>query len=87
MFEDKRKLLLNNLDSSHKMYYQEEIFSGPSLYFHIKSLSFAEKQDCTGFADSVYATLASWGMHRMGPNGSKMNDFEIFFGSLKMFGR
>jgi hypothetical protein len=31
----------------------------------------------------MYATLASWGMHRMGQGGSKMCDFGAFHDSLK----
>jgi hypothetical protein len=31
----------------------------------------------------MYATLASWGMHRMGKGGSKMSDFACFCDSLK----
>jgi hypothetical protein len=30
----------------------------------------------------VYATLASWGMHRMGKRGSKMQSFDVFCQSI-----
>ena len=29
------------------------------------------------FVETVYATLTSWGMHRMGPGGAKLVDFEL----------
>jgi hypothetical protein len=28
------------------------------------------------FAESTYAMLAAWGMHRMGSGGSKMREFD-----------
>ena len=39
-----------------------------------------QKVFTTEFIEFIYATLASWGMHRMGPDnkGAKMNDFTIF---------
>jgi hypothetical protein len=53
------------------------------VYFHLRSLQAAREQDFERFAEYVYATLASWGMHRMGPGGSKMGDFEEFRSSLR----
>lgn len=64
-------------------------FKGPSLYFHYKTLERREKRpsvsgalhdDC--FVESLYATLASWGMHRMGTTGAQMVDFDDFKRSL-----
>jgi hypothetical protein len=42
-------------------------FGGPSVYFHIQAI----KEQATNFLsdrhiEMIYATLASWGMHRMG---------------------
>jgi hypothetical protein len=31
---------------------------------------------------SIYATLASWGMHRMGPRGAKLVGFDEFAASI-----
>ena len=61
-------------------------FSGPSEYFYIhKIISVTKKGDYDSvftnqFIEYIYATLASWGMHRMGPDnkGAKMNDFNSF---------
>jgi hypothetical protein len=75
--------LLENLDLAHAAYYQAETFGGPSLYFHQKAIEAGRILDIDRFADCMYATLASWGMHRMGQGGSKMCDFAIFHDSLK----
>lgn len=84
MFEDQRNRLLTSLDAAHDAYYQAEIFGGPSLHFHLRSLEAARTQDFERFAEYVYAVLASWGMHRMGPGGSKMREFEEFRASMQV---
>lgn len=83
MLEAKRKDLLANLDAAHDAYYKEEIFGGPSLHFHAKSLEAAHARELGAFSECIYATLAAWGMHRMGKGGSKMRDFKEFQTSLK----
>src|SRR5262245_2705622 len=75
--------LLGNLELAHAAYYHADTFGGPSLYFHQKALEAASSPDVDRFAERVYATLASWGMHRMGQGGSKMCDFGPFHDSLK----
>jgi hypothetical protein len=75
--------LLETLELAHAAYYQAETFGGPSLYFHQKALEAASIPNLDRFAECVYATLASWGMHRMGQGGSKMCDFGPFYDSLK----
>lgn len=76
--------ILNNADVYHKKYYASERFTGPSLHFHKRALA-------TGFdrwkekVELTYAAVASWGMHRMGNNGSKMQPFERFKKSLNGF--
>jgi len=56
-------------------------FTGPSIYFHHKTLAVLRQHStpCSAlhsdeFLDYLYATLASWGMHRMGPGGAKLAD-------------
>jgi hypothetical protein len=83
MFDEQRTRLLNCLDAAHDAYYRAEVFGGPSLHFHLKALEAGRDQDFEGFAEYVYAVLASWGMHRMGPGGSKMRDFGEFRSSLQ----
>jgi hypothetical protein len=84
MFEDQQSRLLNALDTAHEAYYRAETFGGPSLHFDLRSLEAARAQDFECFAEYVYAVLTSWGMHRMGPGGSKMRDFEEFRASLQL---
>jgi len=74
-------------------YYEDSVtvlqeFGGPSVHFHLRALEELAKQN--GFlSDShlemIYATLASWGMHRMGDpedTKAKMVEFEAFRSSL-----
>jgi hypothetical protein len=56
-------------------------FSGPSVYFHVKALAALQSHDTAVdalsdgcFFDYLYATLASWGLHRMGPGKAKLGD-------------
>jgi hypothetical protein len=56
-------------------------FSGPSVYFHVKALTALQAHDSVvdalnddNFFDYLYATLASWGLHRMGPGKAKLGD-------------
>jgi hypothetical protein len=84
MFDDQRNSLLGAMDAAHDTYYRAEIFGGPSLHFHLRSLEAVRARDFGRFAEYVYAVLASWGMHRMGPGGSKMREFEEFRASLQL---
>jgi len=78
--------LLEHAENYHNFYYQTEIFTGPSLYFHKRSLDtrYFEQNDAAfeKHLEYIYATLASWGMHRMGPGGPKMKPFDIFKNSV-----
>jgi hypothetical protein len=82
MFEAQRSELLRNLDAAHAAFYEAGIFGGPSLQFHVRALEAAQARDLASFSEAAYAMLASWGMHRMGPGGSKMRDFDEFAASL-----
>jgi len=84
-------LLSKDMNSFRKyvdFYYSNEIFFGPSVYFHNKVINLVRNNDHEllledeRFVEYVYATLASWGMHRMGPKGSKMRDFKDFMESI-----
>ena len=83
MFETHQQRLLQSLDLAHAAYYRAETFGGPSLHFHLRALEAANDADLGRFAESAYALLPSWGMHRMGRRGSKMREFEDFKDSLK----
>jgi hypothetical protein len=56
-------------------------FGGPSLYFHQKTIerrrghrTMASLLADDVFFDSLYATLAAWGLHRMGPGNTKLRE-------------
>jgi hypothetical protein len=83
MFDNQRSRVIQALDAAHAAYYSAEVFGGPSLYFHQRALDASAGKNLVEFADYVYALLAAWGMHRMGPGGSKMRDFQVFSASLQ----
>jgi len=67
-----------------------EKFSGPSLYFHQKSLACLQQYGSAEAAiatdeifDWVYATLASWGLHRMGKGNTKLRDLPVIKESVR----
>lgn len=84
MFDEQRNQLLADLDLAHAAFYESAVFGGPSLHFHLRSLDAAKEGDLERVAESVYAVLVSWGMHRMGPGGSKMCEFGKFRASLEV---
>jgi len=70
--------LLENSEEYHKYFYDKEIFTGPSLHFHRRSL----EVDYLNKPEVLYAMLVSWGMHRMG-GGPKMVEYEKFKRSIE----
>ena len=82
LFNHQRHQILESLDAAHAAYYRAQVFGGPSLHFHHRALLAAKQQDMPGFAEYAYSVLTAWGMHRMGPKGSKMRDFADFQKSL-----
>lgn len=81
-YRDKVKDIISNAEKYHEAYYNAETFRGPSLYFHRRSLEMANSVNLESYLEYVYATLASWGMHRMGKGGSKMQSFDVFKESI-----
>lgn len=75
---DRVRDLLENADRYYEAYHRAETFSGPSLYFHKRALDTRHAPASPQHLEYVYATLASWGMHRMGLGGSKMCGFTDF---------
>jgi len=70
-------------------FYENNPFFGPSVYFHRKvidlirqSREYAELLESNLFIEYIYATLASWGMHRMGPKGAKLRTYDEFKQSI-----
>lgn len=82
----KVKYLLNSLNS----YYEKsrsipKHFGGPSIYFHrqcIKECSNKKTFLLKRHIELIYATLTSWGMHRMGETTTKLKDFSEFRKSI-----
>ena len=65
-------------------------FSGPSIYFHKKVIEkirsserYEQLLDDNLFFEYIYATLASWGMHKMGDKGAKMVEYNEFKESIR----
>ncbi|MEI6144221.1 MAG: hypothetical protein WCP91_01330 [Candidatus Berkelbacteria bacterium] len=81
-YKEKVDNILENVHEFHERFYDGMIFSGPSLYFHKVALKDVNLKDFDRTLESTYAVLTSWGMHRMGSRGSKMNDFDKFKTSI-----
>ena len=82
-YDDKIREILSNAEKYHGAYYKAETFRGPSLYFHERALATRYDPSSLTHLEYVYATLASWGMHRMGRGGSKMRSFEVLSQSVQ----
>ena len=80
-----------NLITNIGNYYNQSLkvlneFGGPSIYFHAQCI----KEQHTSFLSNrhielIYATLASWGMHRMGDpktTKTKLHEFKEFKASI-----
>ena len=80
-YQDNVTDILAKADDYHTAYYEAETFEGPSLYFHRRSLETRDSITDTHL-EYIYATLTSWGMHRMGKGGAKMRSFEKFQQSI-----
>jgi hypothetical protein len=64
-----------------------QTFGGPSVYFHRKAVAAARTEFLSErHLELIYATLASWGLHRMGDTGAKLAEFDDFAASLKANG-
>jgi hypothetical protein len=83
-FGAKVENILSNAEKYHRSYYEAETFRGPSLYFHLRALATRHSPNDVAHLEFIYATLASWGMHRMGKGGSKMQPFEVFRQSMEL---
>jgi hypothetical protein len=81
-YRSKVEYILSYAEKCHRAYYGAQVFGGPSLYFHRRCLEARDSVDFNLYLEYIYATLASWGMHRMG-GGPKMQSFEVFAGSIE----
>lgn len=85
-YRDRVTEILGNAARYHGAYYAAGTFRGPSLHFHRRCISLLGEPLTPQRIELIYATLASWGMHRMGKGGSKMLPFEDFVASLAPVG-
>lgn len=77
----------NYLDKFDKL----RLFTGPSLYFHFKTLeslrshaTLSQVFDDDVFFERLYATLTAWGLHKMGRDvKAKLVDFDTFAESIR----
>lgn len=82
------KELMEYFDGFVGYFDKASIFSGPSLYFHTKTIEILRKDglskvlESDKFFEYLYATLASWGLHRMGETNTKLVDFDKFKRSI-----
>lgn len=81
-YRAKAHSILKRADKYHTAFYDAfkrgGAFGGPSVHFHQRALKTRDLPGDQGHLEYVYATLASWGMHRMGKGGPKMHDFDVF---------
>jgi hypothetical protein len=75
--------VLENAERYYAAYHAAETFGGPSLYFHQRALETRHAPASLHHLEYAYATLAAWGMHRMGSGGSKMCAFGDFKASVE----
>lgn len=67
-----------------------QLFTGPSLHFHFRTLERLQQHDTASsalqddlFFEYLYATLTAWGLHRMGRVAAKLVDFPRFTQSIR----
>jgi hypothetical protein len=82
--------LVDRVEECLDAFDQAAVFTGPSVFFHVEALRQRRLHASVGRAVvdrpllvSVYATLTSWGMHRMGPAAAKLVAFDDFAGSVR----
>jgi len=75
--------LIKHFDEYVEVFNQRNLFTGPSVYFHNKTLEILRRHKKPSdallddlFFDYLYATLTSWGLHRMGPGLAKLTELE-----------
>jgi len=82
--------LINDFSHSVRRFDPNQQFGGPSIYFHLKTIEALSRHptavDALGdnaFFNYLYATLASWGLHRMGPGNTKLGDIDELKASFR----
>src|ERR1700685_2883508 len=88
--EERVTELIEDFDGCCDVFDRANLFTGPSAYFHSKTLALLRQRKSAGdavldsaFLESLYATLTAWGMHRMGPGGAKLVEFPALVDSFR----
>lgn len=82
--------LVSGFDEYIEFFDKSNLFTGPSWYFHLRTMMHLRNVQLPNilfneedpFYELLYATLASWGMHRMGSKGAKLVEYETFRDSI-----
>ncbi len=88
--EERVNRLIEQFDKCVEIFGRRNLFTGPSVYFHNKTLEIRKRyitpcdvlQDDL-FFDYLYATLTAWGLHRMGPGATKLTEIEELKASFR----
>ncbi|HEY5651562.1 MAG TPA: helix-turn-helix domain-containing protein [Acidimicrobiia bacterium] len=82
--------LIESMRQSLEVFASERPFTGPSLYFHYRTIELVRRLGSMNnilagstVLEYLYATLTSWGMHRMGPGGAKLTEFDRFADGIR----
>jgi hypothetical protein len=91
--EKRVESLIEHFDEYVGVFDQRNLFTGPSIYFHNKTLEMLRTHNQPSdvlyddlFFDYLYATLTAWGLHRMGPGFAKLaklDDIKESFRKMK----
>jgi hypothetical protein len=88
--EERVQSLIEHFSEYVDLFYQKNLFTGPSVYFHNKTLEILKGYDQAilvlndeKFFDYLYATLTAWGLHRMGPGPTKLIDIRDLMDSIQ----
>ena len=88
--EQQASILISEFELCLEAFNGARLFTGPSMYFHEATIRAVREHHSPSQAiedprvcELIYATLASWGMHRMGRRGSKLTEYPTFRKSLQ----
>ncbi len=84
------KALIEQFDEYVDEFNRRNLFTGPSVYFHNKTLQIQQSHNTSCdvlqddlFFDYLYATLAAWGLHRMGSGVTKLAEIKELKASFR----
>lgn len=88
--EERCDRLISGFDEYIREFELADPFTGPSLHFHLRTIGVLRQHAVASHALSdaewcelLYATLTSWGMHRMGKTWTKLRDLSEIEASFR----